>query len=172
MYPRSFLCEEAKIKQRTSWQKRLCEISEEAIWESRSTSFFFIVTSNFSNATYLRSFHCEEAIIKQHTSLKKELCEIGEKAIWKPRFTCYYFNFFQLTVKKMRFTWHEHFLKNCVKNKLKKQSIDWSYKSIKMPRSADAPSKRQEAFFYFFIITIYLGDRTKSRACRYLCSTP
>ena len=45
MYPRSFLCEEAKIKQRTSLKKELCEIGEEAIWESRFTSFFnyFIV---------------------------------------------------------------------------------------------------------------------------------
>ena len=40
MYPRSFLCEEAKIKQRTSSKKELCEIGEEAIWESRFTSFF------------------------------------------------------------------------------------------------------------------------------------
>ena len=37
IYPRSFLCEEVKIKQ------LLCEIGEEAIWESRFTSFFFIV---------------------------------------------------------------------------------------------------------------------------------
>ena len=41
MYPRSFLCEEAKIKQRTPLKKELCEIDEEAIWESRFTSFFF-----------------------------------------------------------------------------------------------------------------------------------
>ena len=40
MYPRSFLCEEAKIKQRTPIKKELCEIGEEAIWESRFTSFF------------------------------------------------------------------------------------------------------------------------------------
>ena len=40
MYPRSFLCEEAKIKQRTPLKKKLCEIGEEAIWESRFTSFF------------------------------------------------------------------------------------------------------------------------------------
>ena len=39
MYPRSFLCEEAKIKQRTPLKKELCEIGEEAIWESRFTSF-------------------------------------------------------------------------------------------------------------------------------------
>ena len=34
MYPRSFLYEEAKIKKRTSLKKELCEIAEEAIWES------------------------------------------------------------------------------------------------------------------------------------------
>ena len=41
MYPRSFFCEETKIKQRTSTssKKQLCEIGEEAIWESRFTSF-------------------------------------------------------------------------------------------------------------------------------------
>ena len=39
MYPRNFLCEEAKIKQLTSSKKQLCEIGEEAIWESRFTSF-------------------------------------------------------------------------------------------------------------------------------------
>ena len=42
MYPRSFLYEEAKIKQRTALKKELCEIGEEAIWESRFTSFFRI----------------------------------------------------------------------------------------------------------------------------------
>ena len=41
MYPRSFLCEEAKIEQRTTLKKELCEIGEEAIWESRFTSFFY-----------------------------------------------------------------------------------------------------------------------------------
>ena len=40
MYPRSFLYEEAKIKQSTPSKKELCEIGEEAIWESRFTSFF------------------------------------------------------------------------------------------------------------------------------------
>ena len=30
MYPRSFLCEEAKIKQHTPSKKELCEIGEEA----------------------------------------------------------------------------------------------------------------------------------------------
>ena len=31
MYPRSFLCKEAKITQRTPLKKELCEIGEEAI---------------------------------------------------------------------------------------------------------------------------------------------
>ena len=39
MYPRNFRCEGAKIKQRTPFKKELCEIGEEAIWESRFTSF-------------------------------------------------------------------------------------------------------------------------------------
>ena len=39
MYPSSFLCEEAKIKQRTPLKEELCEIGEEAIWEPRFTSF-------------------------------------------------------------------------------------------------------------------------------------
>ena len=33
--------EEAKIKQHNSAKKKRCEIGEEAIWESRCTSFFF-----------------------------------------------------------------------------------------------------------------------------------
>ena len=40
MYPRNFLCEEAKIKQRTPLKEELRGIGEEAIWESRFTSFF------------------------------------------------------------------------------------------------------------------------------------
>ena len=44
MYPRSFLCEEAKIKQRTPLKKELREIGEEAIWESRFTSVFYYST--------------------------------------------------------------------------------------------------------------------------------
>ena len=42
MYPRSFLCEEAKIKHRTSSKEQICEIGEGAIWESRFTSFYWI----------------------------------------------------------------------------------------------------------------------------------
>ena len=51
MYPR-FLCEEAKIKQRTPLKKELCEIGEEAIWESRFTSFFWLFYS-FSFSFFL-----------------------------------------------------------------------------------------------------------------------
>ena len=40
MHPRNFLCEEAKIPLKTPLKKELCEIGEEAIWESRFTSFF------------------------------------------------------------------------------------------------------------------------------------
>ena len=35
----NFLCEEAKIKQHIFSKKELCEIDEEAIWESRFTCF-------------------------------------------------------------------------------------------------------------------------------------
>ena len=43
MYPQSFLCEEAKIKQRTSSKKEFCEIGEQAMWESRFTCFLLIL---------------------------------------------------------------------------------------------------------------------------------
>ena len=46
MYPRSFLCEEAKIKQRTPLKKDLCKIGEEAIWESDSHLFFVNIILN------------------------------------------------------------------------------------------------------------------------------
>ena len=39
MNPRSFLCDEAKIKQRSSSKKELCKIGKEAIWESQFTCF-------------------------------------------------------------------------------------------------------------------------------------
>ena len=39
MYPWSFLCEKAKIKQRTFSKKELCEIGMEALWESQFTCF-------------------------------------------------------------------------------------------------------------------------------------
>ena len=55
MYPRSFLCEEAKIKQRTPVKKELCKIGEEAIWESRFTYFFFnFKVGRYINYTVLR----------------------------------------------------------------------------------------------------------------------
>ena len=90
MYPRSFLCEKAKTKQRTPLKQELFEIGEEAIWESQFTSFFFIVTSNCKNSMYPRIFLCEEAKLKQRTPLKKELCEIGKEAIWESRFASFF----------------------------------------------------------------------------------
>ena len=55
IFPRSFLCEEPKIKEHTSLKKKLCEIGEETIWESRFTCFFssimlnsFVLYSEFS----------------------------------------------------------------------------------------------------------------------------
>ena len=56
MYPRSFLCEEAKIKQRTPLKKELCEIGEGTIWESRFTSFFFNWHEFFSEFSYNWNF--------------------------------------------------------------------------------------------------------------------
>ena len=47
MYPRSFFFDEAKIKQHTSSKKQLCEIGEQAIWESRFTCFLFHVSDFF-----------------------------------------------------------------------------------------------------------------------------
>ena len=50
MYPRNFLCKEAKIKQRTPLKKELRKIDEEAIWESQFTSFLInqlILLTNF-----------------------------------------------------------------------------------------------------------------------------
>ena len=60
MYPRSFLCEEAKIKQRTSLKKELCEIGEEAIWESRFTSFFLDKISNEKSPSFIFYIIIEE----------------------------------------------------------------------------------------------------------------
>ena len=48
MYPRSFLYEEAKIKQRTSSKKELCEIGEERISKSLFTSFFYLENDKVS----------------------------------------------------------------------------------------------------------------------------
>ena len=68
MYPRSFLCEEAKIKQRTPLKKELCEIGEEAIWESRFTSFFrfdtlLINISPFAFGQYFYRFSRVSALL-------------------------------------------------------------------------------------------------------------
>ena len=40
MYPRSFLLEGATVERYTSSKSELCEIGEEAIWQSRFTCFF------------------------------------------------------------------------------------------------------------------------------------
>ena len=57
MYARSFLCEEAKIKQRTPLKKERCEIGEEAIWESRFTSFFLLDPTHLTDPNrYLADF--------------------------------------------------------------------------------------------------------------------
>ena len=52
MCARSFLCEEDKIKQRTSSKKKLCEIGEEAIWESyplyKGNNPMFLLRQDFS----------------------------------------------------------------------------------------------------------------------------
>ena len=78
MYPRNFLCEEAKIKQRTPLKKELCEIGEEAIWESRFTSFLFLtfvtsqsteilIKSNLWFCTYYAFLSCRSTQINLNT---------------------------------------------------------------------------------------------------------
>ena len=52
MYPRSFLCEGAKIKQHTTTKTETCDIGEEAIWESRFTCFFL---NPISNSTFFQN---------------------------------------------------------------------------------------------------------------------
>ena len=67
MYPRSFLCEEAEIKQRTPLKKELCEISEEAVWESRFTSFLLFIYLRKQNdwKIYLKiTIHLRNIIIR------------------------------------------------------------------------------------------------------------
>ena len=72
MYPRSFLCAEAKIKQCTPLKKELYENDEEAIWESRFTSFFFF----FDSVKYY-SLRCVEPFI--YFCLIKFSSKINEK---------------------------------------------------------------------------------------------
>ena len=52
MYPRSFFCEEAKIKQRTPLKKGLWKNGEEAIRESRFTCFFLYFCEDFENNVF------------------------------------------------------------------------------------------------------------------------
>ena len=73
MYPRSFFCDEAKIKQRTPFKKELLEIGEEAIWESWFTSFFSFKMS-FPNCLkyqiyYLRNYNSIEFFLKQNLKM-------------------------------------------------------------------------------------------------------
>ena len=66
MYPRSFLYEEANIKQRTPLKKKLCEIGEEAIWESRFTSFLFSCKIYFFTAQARKTYFFTLARKKRH----------------------------------------------------------------------------------------------------------
>ena len=55
MYPRSLLCEEAKIKQRTPLKKKLCEIGEDAIWDPDSLPFSdFCYTAKYWNSDRIK----------------------------------------------------------------------------------------------------------------------
>ena len=58
MYPQSFLCEETKIQQDVSSERKLCETSEKAIWNSRFTSciFFFFLSTKSRNKP--ETYHC------------------------------------------------------------------------------------------------------------------
>ena len=66
IYSRSFLCEEeAKIEQRTSSKKKLFEIGEEAIWESRLTSFFRWVHARTTFLSLLdRALSCHDELLR------------------------------------------------------------------------------------------------------------
>ena len=78
MYPRSFLCEEAKIKQRTPLKKELCEIGEEAIRECRFISFLFfnVFCSLFDIDCFLKFsilfiINCLHILLNAKTNLPK-----------------------------------------------------------------------------------------------------
>ena len=105
MYPRSFLCEEAKIKQRTPLKKELCEIGEEAIRESQFTSFFLVWLNNairffISNRRkikrknkkfYLAIIYSTNKIVP-HSSIHKELtyrCKDKKKNPTQKFFFCF-----------------------------------------------------------------------------------
>ena len=86
MYSRSFLCEEAKIKQRTPLKKELCEIGEETLWESRFTSFF---SNSFKQLVEKRMLRKNW---KRHSSIYKGT--ITEFTCWTtsiPLQICYHF---------------------------------------------------------------------------------
>ena len=88
MYPRCFLCEEAKIKQRTSLKKKLCKISEEAIWGSRST-FFFYRDIKFFKFDVSRQLPLWGSPNHATYFFIEELYEIAQAMEWESRFTCF-----------------------------------------------------------------------------------
>ena len=94
MYPRSFLCKKAKIKQRTFSKKELCEIGEEAIWESRFTSFFIFYLFRFDSYIYIVIYY-----ILYSFFFEKVCCLILASSQWK---LCGYIKFknFYVTIKK------------------------------------------------------------------------
>ena len=61
IYPRSFLCEEAKIKQHTFSKKKLCEIGEEAKWDFRFTCRFIL---RLVNKHHLNGFYWIQFILR------------------------------------------------------------------------------------------------------------
>ena len=75
MYPRSFLCEKAKIKQRTPLKRELCEIGEEAIWEFRFTSFFWLYYYYHKVVKFLHLVDVFESL--------KDIVKVSLKAISK-----------------------------------------------------------------------------------------
>ena len=88
MYPQSFLREEAKIKQRTSSKKQLCEIGE-AIWDSRFTSFYFVFkyfSTDIKNIFFKWILQYNKTFIATdpHAASKKILKNFR---FWPPNFT-------------------------------------------------------------------------------------
>ena len=68
MYARRFLCEKAKIKQRSPLKKELCEIGEEAIWESRFTSFFTFRSFQINSKIFCKRYitiYCNFSLVNQ-----------------------------------------------------------------------------------------------------------
>ena len=89
MYPRSFLCEEAKIRQRTPLKKEFCKIGEEAIWESRFTSFLIIICAKFNIATQFILKCWSQDLIRVVTGLPKRFCSGIRKRKYCDEYTGY-----------------------------------------------------------------------------------